>query len=259
MTDATTINGDLRPGDRPRLPAVEPAPGIVHERIYDALKAALMAGHYAPGDKLTVRGLADAFGTSPMPAREALRRLIADQALVQRTNRGVIVPPVSVERLHDLRRARVHIEGFAAQLAAATVEDAEIARLEDIQARMRAMAATGGGAEYLACNREFHFIIYAAARSAVLMPVIESLWLQAGPYLTIMRQAATIGLGLDYHDAMIAALRRGDGAAARQAVAGDINDAAEIMIRASVRYVDGGRNGPAKGRCQPRDSRLSYL
>lgn len=207
----------------------------MHDRIYEALKIALINGEFAPGEKMTVRGLAEAFGTSPMPVREAMRRLISDQALEQRPNRGIVVPPVSFERLIDLRRVRMAVEGLAAEWAASTISDNELEQLSAIQTRMRNMAESGDGADYLTANREFHFLIYNAARSGVLLPVIESLWLQAGPNLTIMRSAATLGMGLEHHDTLITALRSGSGAAARQAISQDIGEAAEIMIRASSR------------------------
>jgi DNA-binding GntR family transcriptional regulator len=210
--------------------------GIAHDRIYAALKQALIAGEFAPSDKMTVRGLAEAFGTSPMPVREALRRLIADQALVQQTNRGIIVPPVSVERLLDLRRVRIAVEGLAAEWAASTITDAELSRLEALQADMRAMESSGESSDYLAANKEFHFTVYRAARSSVLVPVIESLWLQAGPYLTIMRSASTLGMGLDHHARLLSALHAGDGRTASQAVGADIAEAAEVMLRASTHF-----------------------
>jgi len=169
-----------------------------------------------------------------VPVREALRRLVADQALVQRANRGIFVPPLSLDHILDLRRVRNCIEGVAAEWAAATIRDDEIARLRALQRQMREMAAHGDSTRYLACNREFHFTVYRAARSEVLLPVIESLWLQAGPYLTIMRSPATLGSGLEHHDELIEALERSNGTAARRAVVADIDDAAEILIRAAA-------------------------
>lgn len=211
-----------------------PAEAIAHERIYATLKDSLVSGEFAPNEKMTVRTLALAYGTSPMPVREALRRLVAERALLQRANRGIVVPPVSLEHILDLRRVRMSIEGLAAEWAAATIEEAEVGRLRELQRQMRTMAANGETSGYLACNRDFHFTIYTAARSEVLIPVIESLWLQAGPYLTIMRSPAALGVGLDHHDALIDALGRGDGAAARKAVAADIGEAADILMRAAA-------------------------
>jgi DNA-binding GntR family transcriptional regulator len=191
-----------------------------------------MVGEFMPGEKMTVRGLATAFGTSSMPVREALRRLLADQALIQRANRGIIVPPVSLEHLLDLRRIRMAIEGMAAEWAAATITESELKHLAGLQSRLRGMVATRDSTDYLACNRDFHFAVYVAARSAGLFPLIESLWLQAGPYLTIMRGPATLGLGLDHHDELIRALEKGDGDGARRAMASDIGDAADTLMRA---------------------------
>jgi DNA-binding GntR family transcriptional regulator len=206
---------------------------IAHERVYATLKSELMGGAFAPGEKMTVRGLAAAHGTSPMPVREALRRLVADQALVQLHNRGIVVPPVSLEHILDLRRVRMAVEGLAAEWAATTIEEDEIQHLAALQRKMRGMVETGDASDYLSCNKAFHFSVYASARSGVLMPVIESLWLQAGPYLTIMRGPATLGMGLDHHDALIAALQRGDGVAARNAIAVDIGEAADVLVRAT--------------------------
>ena len=109
------------------------------------------------------------------------------------------------------------IEGLAAEWAAATIGDAELARLDGFAgAHGRHGGSAEQGPDYLATNKAFHFTIYQSARSAVLVPVIESLWVQAGPYLTIMRTAATIGTGLDHHATIVSALRSGDGQSGTQ-------------------------------------------
>ena len=97
---------------------------------------------------------------------------------------------------------------------------------------MNACVQTRHVADYLALNREFHFTIYGAARSQVMVPIIERLWLRAGPLLNVMRQEATIQQGLDHHTEIVEALQRGDGQSARRAVAGDIGDAGSIIQRA---------------------------
>ena len=69
------------------------APG----RVYAGLKSGLMTGKYHPGERLVVRILAEHFATSPMPVREALHRLVSEEALVELSHRGVAVPEVSAE------------------------------------------------------------------------------------------------------------------------------------------------------------------
>jgi len=215
-----------------KMAAVGDVPhGTTHEDVYARLKRAIMSANYVPGERLVVAKLEKVFGTSAMPIREALRRLVAEQALQNNPNRGVEVPQMTASRLMDLRRVRCEIEGKAAEWAALTITQPELARLQEIQADMNRMAASDSAGGYLDLNLDFHFTIYKAARSPLLMPIIESLWMQVGPCLNTMRGEATLGLGMDHHEAMIAALHKGDGTAARAALQEDISEAADIILR----------------------------
>ena len=90
----------------------------VQDRVYSELRRALIGGLFEPSQVLTIRGLADALVTSTMPVREALGRLITEKALEALPNRSVRVPPITLERIDDLLRARILIEGEAIALAA---------------------------------------------------------------------------------------------------------------------------------------------
>lgn len=204
-----------------------------HARVYAALRQALMNGDFTPGQRLVVRRLAEQFQTSAMPVREALKQLVSDEALFDHPNRGVIVPEATVAVMSDLMRVRCTIEGSTTEWAASTITAEELGHIHELNERLKACTATGSADQYLAINRQFHFSIYRAARSAVMQPIIERLWLRAGPWLNIMRGEATLGLGLDHHAEMLAALKAGDGAKARRAVVADISDAADIMLRAA--------------------------
>jgi DNA-binding GntR family transcriptional regulator len=192
-----------------------------------------MNGDFRPGQRLVVRSLAEEFQTSAMPVREALRQLVSEEALFDHANRGVIVPEASVEIIADLTRVRCSIEGSAAGWAASTIVQAELESIRALDDEMKDRAARRAAADYLSLNREFHFAVYRASRSTVLLPIIERLWLRAGPWLNIMREEATLGMGLDHHAELIDALEKGDGDRARRAVAADISDAADIMLRAA--------------------------
>ena len=204
-----------------------------HLRVHTALRRSLMNGDFVPGQRLVVREVAEAYRTSAMPVREALRQLVSDGALFDHPNRGVIVPEASVEIISDVARVRCVVEGAAAEWAAATITEAELRHIEDINARMEQSAAGGNAGDYLTLNREFHFAIYRAARSVVVQPVIERLWLRAGPWLNIMREEATLGLGMDHHAEIVEALRQGNGQATRRALVADITGAADLMQRAA--------------------------
>src|SRR3546814_16347130 len=82
----------------------------VNEAVYRQLRDHLMRGDYAAGDILGIQELADAFGTSAMPVREALRRLAAQRAVEPMKSRSMQVPLMSNERLDDIKRNRILIE-----------------------------------------------------------------------------------------------------------------------------------------------------
>jgi DNA-binding GntR family transcriptional regulator len=220
------------------MPNDLPGPTLTHsfEPVYHSLRRAMMCGDIMPGERMVVKRLSERFGTSSLPVRQALQRLVAEGALVDRPYYGAEVPVLDVEALMDLRRVRCAIEGQAAEWAAQTVTPAELASLQALQDRMLATTDPAEADEYLGWNLEFHFTVYRAARSPLMLPLIESLWLRVGPCLNVMRTETTLGLGLDHHDEVLAALRRGDGAAARAAVVAELTEAAEIMARSLSVY-----------------------
>jgi len=204
--------------------------GSTHEDIYLRLKLAIMSARFIPGERLVVSQLEKAFGTSAMPIREALRRLVAEQALENSPNRGVQVPLMTAGRLSDLRRVRCEIEGLATEWAAAHITTEELEELQAIQDRINSLVAAHITQDYLDLNMQFHFTMYRAARSPLLMPIIESLWLQAGPSLNAMRMTPYFGVGIDHHDENLKALRKRDGKAARAGLEHEITEAAEIIL-----------------------------
>jgi DNA-binding GntR family transcriptional regulator len=181
-----------------------------------------------------------------MPVREALRQLVSEEALSNLDNRGVLVPEATIELITDVTRTRCLIEGSATEWAASTITVPELEAVAALDARMRTCVSSGHAADYLAVNREFHFTIYRAARSSALQQIIERLWLRAGPWLNIMRGETTLGMGLDHHAEILAALRAGNGVQARRALVADISDAADIMLRAASRGERFGERAPQR-------------
>jgi DNA-binding GntR family transcriptional regulator len=204
----------------------------VQERVYLALREKLMRGGFEPGQKLKIAELADAFGTSAMPVREALNRLTAERALEMLPNRTVRVPALSKDCLQDLRETRFAVEGLAVARAASNMTNETLEtlrRLIDAQSETDADHVSEGSAEQ---NRAFHFTIYRQAGSAVLLPIIESLWLQFGPYLreASERFDGREGRGTNFHVEIVSALAQGDEQAARAALEEDIGRAFDLVM-----------------------------
>jgi DNA-binding GntR family transcriptional regulator len=204
----------------------------VQERVYATLRDKLMRGGFEPGQKLKIADLASALGTSAMPVRDAFNRLAAERAVESTPNRGVRVPALSKEALEDLREARFAVEGLAVERAALHMDGETITtlrRLIEAQSVTDAKHVSESSAEQ---NRAFHFTIYRQSRSTVLLPIIESLWLQCGPYLRIASEMydGREGRGIDFHVEIVDALARGDGRAARQALQSDIGRSFELVM-----------------------------
>ena len=201
----------------------------VQDRVYQELRRALIGGLFAPGQVLTIRQLADALATSTMPVRDAVGRLITEQALEILPNRSIRVPPVTAERIADLLRARILIEGEAMSLAASRMTPPQLTTIRAIMQDWEAMrpGATPQTVDHeVALNHAFHFEIYRACGSTVLLPMIESLWLQSGPFTRAAIYAFSEAGANDaarFHHDIVAALERRDAAAARSALVADIS------------------------------------
>lgn len=207
-----------------------PDRSTLQDRIYTKLQKAIISGRFLPGETISIRGLAAALGTSPIPVREALRRLVAERALEVLPNGSVRVPLLTRERFHDLRRIRTLIEGYATEHAATKISAKEIGKLQKAYEAMEAAAKSGDRKTYLAANHKFRFIIYKAAKSSILLPVIESLWLQYGPFLNLAFEDEAIAVGLKHHRSAIEAMKRRDPVAARKAIQRDILETGEYIL-----------------------------
>lgn len=202
----------------------------LRSRVYVMLKDAIASGRMTPGTVVTLRSLAAAMGTSSMPVREAVMRLVTEGAIELNPNRTFTITRLSPARFIEVRDTRIEIEGCAAERAASRISPEEIQVLHAIHARIE-QASKNLDANYLALNRQFHFAIYRAARLPELVSIIESLWLKYGPvlyYFSLERDARSNGNAM--HRAALAALTNRDGRAAREAVAEDIRSASIAIL-----------------------------
>jgi len=201
----------------------------VQQRVYRQIREMILNGEIEPGQTITIQSVSDAFRVSAMPVREALRRLMAEQALTVVSGRSVGVPVLTRARLADLRRVRAEIEPLAGSWAAARIAEPDLQRLADLVDRMQDAAARTDGRLFVPANHDFHFTVYRAANSPALLGIIESLWLQIGPYFHVLRASGNWHEANAAHRAMLAALRERNGAAAAAALRQDIDEAAATL------------------------------
>lgn len=201
----------------------------VQDRVYQELRRALIGGIFEPNQVLTIRSIANALATSTMPVREAIGRLVTEKALEALPNRSVRIPPLTLLRLDDLLNARVLIEGQAISLAAARMSDAEVKFLENMLSEwdeMNGLRSREDIDREVSLNQRFHFAMYKACGSEVLLPIIESLWLQSGPCIRMAIYAFAEAREKDtafYHRRIVSALHEKSPQAAREALIADIS------------------------------------
>jgi DNA-binding GntR family transcriptional regulator len=198
---------------------------IAYEKISDAI----VNGHFAPGERLTIRGLAEMLGTSSTPVRDAVKRLILERALEQRNSRDIRVPHMGSATYSEIARIRMELEGLAADAAARTASPAEISELErNVALNEKAIAAKNWSAA-TELNRGFHFKLVEMASMPILDGILKNLWLQAGPPIAAYYQHGGTALVIQHHE-ILEALRTGNSERARLAIVEDIHSAIDGIL-----------------------------
>jgi DNA-binding GntR family transcriptional regulator len=204
----------------------EPLWDLAHAQLRDAL----LAGRFAPGTVLTLRSLAETFGTSITPVRDAVTRLVAQGVLQQGPRNAAIVPHLTRSELNDLTVVRCALEGRAAREAARRPQAASLERLQALLAKMQSLIAARSLESYLEHHRKFHFEIYAMSGVPILVETIENMWLRCGPVLSfVIPEYVVLLKGWDHHTAALKAIVAGDGEAAEREIVADIMEAAQYL------------------------------
>jgi len=207
----------------PRPPARPTDPkAAAHERVYRALRQQVMHGELDPGQPMTLRGLAGQFGVSMTPAREAVRRLVAEGALTLSSSGRISTPALTPERIEELAAIRALLEPEMAARALPRAHFALIERLAAINVLNAEAALRGDAVTYVRTNLEFHRTLYLRAQTPAMLAMCETVWLQLGPtmravYARLKRREAP-----QHHRVILAALKAGDEPGLRLAVRTDV-------------------------------------
>jgi DNA-binding GntR family transcriptional regulator len=214
-----------RPASELSLPPLRRRSGeTVGEFTHRRLRQAIMTGRFQPGLAVTIRGLAALLGTSAMPVREAMRRLAAEHALDLQDNRRARVPEMTDARFLCLIETRILLETAAARRALPHIGAARLADLRRLDQAVNDAFARADLDRTIEANLAFHRRLYTYAPDDVLTPLIESIWLQIGPFMRAALLGAHVHYRFDRHvEAMEAIERRDDGALA-EAIEADVRD-----------------------------------
>lgn len=200
------------------------------DRVFRAVKDRLISGAHLPGEKIKIRPLASALGTSTTPVREALLQLVVAGALKHDPQQSVRVPVLTAAEYSEIIQLRILLEGELAYYAAQKIESDELAELERLSLSLLNLDETQIE-DYKANIVKWHFTLYKAAKMKQAIPLIESLWLQTGPYLNLYRQKEDLAWGQKLRGKMLQALRDGDGDLVRQIIKDDLNYVHQLVVK----------------------------
>ncbi len=203
--------------------------GAAHDRVYRALRSRIMHGEIAPGAALTLRGIGREFGVSMTPAREAVRRLVAEGALTLSSSGRVSTPELSNERIEELAALRALLEPELASRALPRAHMALIDRLTAINGTIAEATAKGDAVGYIRSNLEFHRALYLRAQAPAILAMAETVWLQLGPTMRALYGRLRRAEPPKNHRLILAALRAGDEPGLRLAVRADVTQGLRML------------------------------
>lgn len=202
----------------------------LNDKAYAALKQGLISGKFNPGQTLIIRKLAEMYGISTTPIREALQRLVAERVLEMKDNRSIIVPLLSGPTFNELTTIRIAVEGIAGERAATRITLPAMAEVKSSLVGMDRAVKGGDLRLYLTLNESFHFAIYRHADAPILLNIIQDLWGRVGPYLNLLMEADTyVPRSNESHQKIVEAIEQRNGIAVRTYIEEDISRAAAVL------------------------------
>nr|WP_323779143.1 GntR family transcriptional regulator [Amylibacter sp.] len=222
------MNKPTPPAERPPERPIDLS-GPTHERVFRALRSEIMHGEITPGQAMTIRGIAQTYGVSMTPAREAVRRLTAEGALSLSKTGRVSAPQLSTERIEELASIRALLEPELAARAQPRAHLALIERLQNINITIEQMIVKKDAVGYIRSNLEFHRTLYLRAQAPAMLAMVETVWLQLGPTMSALYARLQRPNAAGNHRTAIAALRAGDEPGLKLAIRADVTQGLRML------------------------------
>jgi DNA-binding GntR family transcriptional regulator len=204
-------------------PLVPPASGVLSTRIADELRTAILSGQLSPGERIRQEELAEQFGASRIPVREALRILVTDGLVHMVSNSGAWVSSLTQQECSEQYLIRERLEPLLLRFNLPHFTADDIARLRNLVEEMK---SAPDNETFMRLDREFHWITYSKVKTNSLSDFIERLWNTTQPYrrvfMNLVRSAGGIEVTHLEHDLLLEAMARGDSEEAERLLLGHI-------------------------------------
>ena len=202
-----------------------------HDYVYRGLRTRIMHGEVLPATTMTIRGIGQDYSVSMTPAREAVRRLIAEGALMSSPSGRVSTAELNHDRIEELAVMRSLIEVELASRALPRAHIALIDRLRTINASVSQALVAHDPVAYIKTNLEFHRMLYLRAQAPAMLAIAETVWLQLGPTMRSLYDRLNRKEPPHSHTAIIAALSAGDEPGLRLAVRSDVTHGLRHLLK----------------------------
>jgi len=189
------------------------------DMIAEEIEELIFGGSYSDGDRLDEAALAERFGVSRTPIREALQKLAQSGLVTQIPRRGVFVRQPGPVELMEMFEVMAELEAAAARLAALRISDAALSDLRAANAKCKEALTAQDPAAYYLENELFHQIIYAQSGNAFLRAEALRLHRRLRPFRRLqLRLRGRLAQSMAEHEQIVAALTRSDAPGAADAL-----------------------------------------
>jgi DNA-binding GntR family transcriptional regulator len=195
---------------------------VLSIRIADALRASILSGELVPGERIRQEDMADQFGASRIPVREALRILVTDGLVKMVSNSGAWVSSLTQAECSEHYQMRERLEPLLLRYSLPHLTPRDIEKLSALTEEMK---HTDDMEAFMRLDRDFHWVTYSGATAHTLSDIIERLWNTTQPYRRVYLRIVRIG-GIDVthleHELLVDAIRRKDSEDAERILNGHI-------------------------------------
>lgn len=213
----------------------------LREKILETIRDAILKGTLKPGEKVAEPDLAERFGISRTPIREAFRQLESEGYLTVIPRKGAVVAALSEQDVQEFYAIKSILEGYAAELAATRLEEKDIDKLEKLNARLKQLASEGDVKTFFRVHNEFHELFLKAAGNKKLYDLV----LHLGMKFNRLRMASLsvegrMSISVAEHEKLIKAFRKHDGVQAENLVKKTAAIGGEVLLE-SMTMAEGGK------------------
>lgn len=213
----------------------------LREKILEEIREAILKGTFKPGEKVPEPELAERFGISRTPIREAFRQLESEGYLTVVPRKGAVVTALSERDVEEFYSIKSILEGYAARIAAERLSDKDIERLISINDRLRQLAKEGDVKTFFRIHNEFHDLFIRAAGNDKLAELIGQLVLKFNRLrLTSLSLPGRMEISVQEHEKIIEAFRAKNGEQADNLVRKTAAIGGQVLIQ-SMAQVEGRR------------------